>query len=593
MRRRRLLWQLYWPFLLITALALTAAMLYAEKFLTHFYTQRSTLAMESRARMIESQIADTFVRGNMEELDALCKRLGRAGSVRVTLILPSGRVVGDTEEYPAQMENHINRPEVLDALQGRTGAHTRYSATLRIAMRYVAIPIKQHDAVVAVLRLALSMESIDRAIAAVRRQFLAGGMIVICAAAVLIGMVSRRISGPLEEIKQGAERFASGDLVHKVPIPHWMEMAPVAQAMNQMAQELSERIRATTAERNEREAILSSMSEGVLAVDNQYQLLILNEAAVHLLGIAESLPEGRSLREVVRNAELLSFVERVLGGDDTLEGQMVLWEFNRDRYIQTRGTALRDLAGHRIGAVIVLNDVTHLRRLENMRKDFVANVSHELKTPITSIKGFIETLSDGAIHDPADAKRFLDIIARQTQRLNAIIDDLLMLSRIEQQTERSEIELQSGLLRPVIQAAVQLCEGKAAEKEISLQVNCPDTLAAQMNPALLEQAVVNLIDNAIKYSNPKSEVKIEAAGTNGTVTIRVVDFGCGIEPQYLSRLFERFYRVDKARSRKLGGTGLGLAIVKHIAQTHGGRVTVQSTPGKGSAFSIDLPGTAV
>ena len=589
MRKKRLLWQLFWPFLLITVLSLITVTGFAEKYLYQFYLERTTKTLESQARMIEGQMAQTYSQDKEATVDGLCKRLGQAGSVRVTVILPSGRVIGDTDENPAQMENHADRPEVIHALQGQVGANTRYSKTLNINMRYVAIPITQEDTVVAVLRLALSIESIDRATATLRRHILAGGAVVLFAAAVLIGMVSRRISGPLEDIKHGAERFATGDLDYKVPIPDWLEMAPVALAMNQMARELDERICVTVAERNERDAILSSMSEGVLAVDDRYNLLILNEAASRLMGITGSFPEGRGLQEVVRNVELLTFVERVLAGDEALEGQMVLREFQQDRYIQSRGTALRDTAGRRIGAVIVLNDVTQLRRLENVRRDFVANVSHELKTPITSIKGFIETLSDGAIHDPADTKHFLDIVARQTQRLNAIIDDLLMLSRIEQQTDRSEIELQTGPLRPVIQAAVQLCEGKAAEKEVSLQVSCQENLAARMNPALLEQAVVNLIDNAIKYSNPKGEVKIEAARTNGTVMIGVIDSGCGIEPQYLPRLFERFYRVDKARSRKQGGTGLGLAIVKHIAQAHGGRVAVESSPGKGSAFSIHLP----
>jgi two-component system phosphate regulon sensor histidine kinase PhoR len=589
MRKKRLVWQLFWPFLLITVMSLIAVTLYSEKYLYQFYLDRTTEAMESQARMIEPQVAQVFLGGNETALDELCKRIGRAGSVRITFILPSGRVLGDTDENPAQMENHADRPEVLKALQGQVGANTRYSKTLNINMRYVALPIIREEVVVAVLRLALSMESIDRATAMVRQQFLTGGAIVLAAAAVVIGLVSRRISVPLEDIKRGAERFAAGDLDHKVPVPEGLEMASVAQAMNQMARELDERIRTTVAERNERDAILSSMSEGVLAVDDRYNLLILNEAASRLMGIAGSFPEGRGLQEVVRNVELRLFVERVLAGDETFEGQMVLREFQQDRYIQSRGTALRDSAGRRIGAVVVLNDVTQLRLLENMRKDFVANVSHELKTPITSIKGFIETLSDGAIHDPADAKRFLDIVVRQTQRLNAIIDDLLMLSRIEQQTDRAEMESHTGALRPVIQAAVQLCEGKAAEKEVSLQVNCQENLTARMNAALLEQAVVNLIDNAIKYSNPKGEVKIEATRTNGTVMIRVIDTGCGIEPQYLPRLFERFYRVDKARSRKQGGTGLGLAIVKHIAQAHGGRVTVESAPGKGSSFSIHLP----
>jgi len=592
MLKKRLLWQLYWPFLLITVLSLLVVTLYSEQYLYRFYLERTTEAMESQARMIERQIAETYSPGDESAMDRLCKRLGQAGSVRITVILPSGRVMGDTLENPAQMENHADRPEVIHALQGQVGTNTRYSKTLNINMRYVAVPVMRDDAVIAALRLSQSIESIDRATATLRHHILAGGAVVVLAAAILIGMVSRRISGPLEDIKHGAERFATGDLNHKIPIPDWQEMTPVAKAINQMARQLDERIRVTMAERNKLDAILSSMSEGVLAVDDQINLLILNDAASRLLECHGPIRSGRPLWEIVWNTELLAFVERVLAGEDNLEGQMVQWEGRQDRHFQARGAVLRDSAGRRIGAVVVLNDVTQLRRLENMRRDFVANVSHELKTPITSIKGFIETLSDGAIHDPADAKRFLDIVSRQTQRLNAIIDDLLMLSRIEQQTDRAEMELQTGALRPVIQAAVQLCEGEAAEKEVSLQVSCQENLAARMNPALLEQALVNLIDNAIKYSNPKAEVKIEAEKTDETVTIRVVDSGCGIEPQNLPRLFERFYRVDKARSRKQGGTGLGLAIVKHIAQAHGGRVTVESALGKGSAFSIHLPAGA-
>lgn len=588
MGKKRLLWQLYWPFFVITVVALVAITLVAEKYLYDHSIERTTQSLQSRARMIEESVVSAMA-GPEGAVDALCKRLGKAASVRVTVLLPSGKVVGDSEEIPSQMENHGYRPEILAAMRGQVGAATRYSPTLNIPMRYVAIPIVQGDSVMGILRVAVSIESINQAVALIRRHFWVGGAIVLVTAAVLIGMVSRRISGPLEEIKQGAERFTAGELEYRVPIPKWLEMAPVARAMNQMARELNERIRATVAERNERDAILSSMSEGVLAVDDQDNLLILNEAACRLLGISEPPAAGRSLWEVARNIHLQTFVERILAGEETLEGQLILWEFQQERNIQARGTALRDMSGRRIGAVVVLNDMTQLRKLEIIRKDFVANVSHELKTPITSIKGFIETLSDGAIHDPADAKRFLDIVSRQTQRLNAIIDDLLMLSRIEQQADQSEMELQTGPLRPVIQAAVQLCEGKAAEKEISLEVICQDPLTARMNAALLEQAVVNLIDNAIKYSNPKSQVRIDAAKSNGTIMIRVIDNGCGIEAEHLPRLFERFYRVDKARSRKLGGTGLGLAIVKHIAQAHGGRVTVESAPGKGSTFSILLP----
>jgi two-component system phosphate regulon sensor histidine kinase PhoR len=238
--------------------------------------------------------------------------------------------------------------------------------------------------------------------------------------------------------------------------------------------------------------------------------------------------------------------------------------------------------------LIVLHDVTHLRRLELVRRDFVANVSHELKTPITSIKGFVETLLAGAIREPENAENFLRIVARQTERLNEIIDDLLSLSRIEKDAERGQIFLTTQRIKGVLAAAIEVCEPKAQERNINVLLDCPDDLRARVNAPLLEQAVVNLVDNAIKYSEKDREVRVEAERSGREVMVRVRDQGSGIAPEHLPRLFERFYRVDSGRSRQFGGTGLGLAIVKHIAQAHGGKVTVQSTPGKGSIFSLHL-----
>jgi two-component system phosphate regulon sensor histidine kinase PhoR len=274
-----------------------------------------------------------------------------------------------------------------------------------------------------------------------------------------------------------------------------------------------------------------------------------------------------------------------------VEGDIVLHD-EQQRFLQAHGTLLRDAGGHDIGALIVLNDVTRLRRLETVRRDFVANVSHELKTPITAVKGCVETLLDGALADPAAGRRFLDIIARQAERLNAIVDDLLALSRIEQEAEKQEIPLRRGPLREVAQAAIQSCTVGAAARDIRIDLDCPDAPTAKINPPLLEQALVNLIDNAVKYSESGSRVLVEIRRKDREVRIRIRDWGCGIPREHLPRLFERFYRVDKARSRKVGGTGLGLAIVKHIAQAHGGRVEVESTPGVGSVFTLVLAGEA-
>jgi len=334
------------------------------------------------------------------------------------------------------------------------------------------------------------------------------------------------------------------------------------------------------------------MVEGVVAVDRDERVLTINLAAGRLLAVATGGVEGRLIQEVVRNPELHQFIERTFGSTQPVEGDIVLLTDEAvgegRRFLQVHGTLLRDAHGESIGAVVVLNDVTRLRRLENLRREFVANVSHELKTPITSIKGFVETLLDGAIEQPEDARRFLGIIARHADRLHSIVEDLLSLSRIEQGVERGEIPLESNPVRPSVQAAIQACQMRADEKNITVRLNVAEDVRAWTNPPLLEQAVVNLVDNAIKYSEPDKQVLVEAAATGGEVYLIVKDEGCGIEAEHLDRIFERFYRVDSGRSRSLGGTGLGLAIVKHIAQAHGGRVSVESTPGQGSTFTIHL-----
>jgi two-component system phosphate regulon sensor histidine kinase PhoR len=260
-----------------------------------------------------------------------------------------------------------------------------------------------------------------------------------------------------------------------------------------------------------------------------------------------------------------------------------------DLTLQAHGNPLRDSRGTSMGTLIVLFDVTNLRRLERTRKDFVANVSHELKTPITSIKGFVETLLAGTLREPENAENFLHIIAKQTNRLDEIINDLLSLSRIEQETARGQIILATEKIPGVLQGAMQVCEAKAVAKNIQLTLDCPDQLQARVNAPLLEQALVNLVDNAIKYSEANSTVQVGAERFDSELIIQVKDQGRGIEKEHLPRLFERFYRIDAGRSRKIGGTGLGLAIVKHIAQAHGGTVKVESSPGKGSTFSLHLP----
>ncbi|MBW2144622.1 MAG: PAS domain-containing protein, partial [Deltaproteobacteria bacterium] len=481
----------------------------------------------------------------------------------------------------------MDRPEVMQAIRGEVSLSTRYSLTLRKNMMYVGVPIKSHSDIIGVLRSSSPMTSIDGTIKRIQIKIWIGGVFIAIFAAVISLIICRRISLPIEEIRKGAERFTRGDFQYRLPVYESEEIGSLSETMNQMANELNERINTITRHRNELEAVFSSMVEGVLAVDTDECIISMNHAASRFFECESKEIQGRSIQEVIRNTELQKFVRSVLSGKKQIEKDIVLFS-GTERVVNAHGTALHDAAGDSIGALIVLNDVTQLRKLETIRRDFVANVSHEIKTPITAIKGFVETLRDGATKTPEQTERFLEIIDKHAKRLEAVIEDLLNLSRIEQNSEKN-IDLSETIVADVLENSVQLCRDKANAKKIGIEISCHDDISVKMEPRLFEQALVNLLDNAIKYSDEGSDILLTATQAEHEVVIGVRDHGCGIEKKHITRLFERFYRVDKARSRKLGGTGLGLSIVKHIAQAHGGKVSVESSPEMGSTFKIHLP----
>jgi len=587
-KKKRLLWQLYPTYLLVTLISLLAATWFATRTLKHFFLEQSASDLEARARLIESQVLDYLSPVDAAAIDRLCKKMGGHTTTRITVILPSGRVIGDSEKDPAGMDNHVDRPEVIEVLRGAVGMSTRYSRSIEKDMMYVGIPLKKNSRIIGVLRTSVALTPIDEALESIQMKIAVGGLLIAVLAAILSLLVSRRISRPIEEIRKGAECFTRGEFDCRLPVFDSEELGSLSETMNQMAVELQERIQTMREQRNELEAVLSSMVEGVIALDKDERIISMNQAAGERFQVDSSNIQGRTIQEVVRNIDLQNFVKGALLSEGPLEQDIVLYA-DGDRVLNGHSTVLNDARGRRMGALIVLNDVSRLRRLENIRRDFVANVSHEIKTPITAIKGFVETLRDGAINESEDAERFLAIIEKHVDRLDAIIEDLLSLSRIEQEEERGEIVLEEGYIKDVLLTATQVCQVKATQKNIRIQLDCGEALRARLNPPLLEQAVVNLLDNAIKYSNTDGEIYVEAKEIDSEIVIKVRDQGCGIEKEHLSRLFERFYRVDKARSRKLGGTGLGLAIVKHITQAHGGHVTVESTPGKGTTFSLHIP----
>jgi len=585
MSRRRLLWQMYPSLLVISILALVAVAMYAGSSLRSFYLERTFFDLETRARLVEMQINERIPADERVMIDSLCKKFGLETATRFTVILPSGEVVGDSDEDPLQMENHGARLEIVEAFGGETGTSTRYSNTLQTTMAYVAIPVRSGDRTIGVVRAALPTTFIDDALNEIIRRILLAGLVVAALVALVSLFVSRRITRPLEQLRHGARRFARGDLEQKLAVHASEEIAVLAETMNSMAAQLDQRIKTITRQRNEQEAILSSMVEGVMAVDRDEKIININRVAARFFNVEPGQVRNRILHEVIRNTALQQLVVQILETNSQVEGEIVVIN-GMSRFLQVSGGMLRDAEGEGIGAVIVLNDITRVRDLESMRRDFVANVSHELRTPITSIAGFIETLLDGALDNPDDARRFLQIISKQADRLNAIIKDLLSLSYIEQ---APEIKFVTADVSGVVETAMQTCMASADAKGVKLVPDLEEGIVASISPPLLEQAVVNLIDNAVKYSFENGRVEVRVRRRDRDIVVEIKDFGCGIAKEHLPRIFERFYRVDKARSRDLGGTGLGLAIVKHIALAHGGEVTVDSKPDEGSLFSIVIP----
>ena len=586
--KKRLIYQLFPSYLLITLVSLVAVSWYALSFTHNFFMERTEVDLELSGRMLEKQISRLLSPLDARAIDQLCKDTAGETVNRVTVILPDGRVVGDSEEMPDNMENHLDRVEIREAYGGGVGVSVRYSETLQKNMMYVALPLVVDQRLAGVLRTSIAVTAVDERIGGIRMSIFIGALLIALLASGVSWYVSKRIITPIERMRDGAERFAAGDLLHRLEAPATMEFSALAESMNQMAVQLQQRLDELTSQRKNTEAVLASMREGVIATDMDQLVISINPAAARMFGVPMTTGSGRNILEIIRNHDFQELMNQSLSSGDNLERDIVYHQ-GGERTFSIHCTPLVDLQQKRIGALVVISDVTQLRRLENMRRDFAASVSHEIKTPLTAIKGFVETLATGSLDDSGETRRFLEIIDRHVNRLVTIIEDLMQLSRIERQDEIQQIGLEECRVMDVLNTAIGLCKEAIQEKEIDIQLVCKEELSGFFDATLLEQAAVNLLDNAVKYSPEKSTVRIEARNARGEIQILVQDQGMGIARKHLSRLFERFYRVDKARSRKLGGTGLGLAIVKHIAQAHGGTVSVESELERGSTFTLHLP----
>ncbi|MDD5305989.1 MAG: ATP-binding protein [Deltaproteobacteria bacterium] len=518
-----------------------------------------------------------------ERMDPIADRLGHATSARVTIMAPDGTVVGDSEVDASalrRLENHADRPEVRAAHRRGTGVARRYSTTLATDMLYVALPLGP-DRSGGTVRLATPLTKVDQAISRLRLVFLVSGLVALVFAALMSALASHLFVRTLRSLVAYARRMAEGGAREVVAPSSKDEIGVLAGSLNRLAEDLEAQVRALATERDRFEAVLEGMSEAVLALDEAGRITLVNRAALELLGL-EGPPLGRTLLEVVRAPELHELVASSRAGR-VGSAEIDLFGLPPRRILAR--SARQKASG---GTVVVMHDVTELRRLETMRRDFVANVSHELRTPVAVIRANAETLLDGALGDPEAARGFLESLHRNAERLTRLIADLLDISRIE--AGQYPLKPDAVALADATRRALEAMERAAADKRIALESEVPGDLAVVADARALEQVLANLLDNAIKYTQEDGHVNVRARAVDGRVRVEVVDDGPGVEPKHRERLFERFYRADPGRSREMGGTGLGLAIVKHLVLAMGGEVGMESVEPRGSCFWFVLPG---
>lgn len=585
----RIQWRIAASYVLLIAVALLALGVYLAYYLRQEQLHQLEMDLRSQALIIAQQVAPQLQRGDASQIDAFAKRVGRAADVRITIIDRTGRVLGDTDHDPTTMDNHLSRPEVRQALASGFGESMRHSRTLDRDLLYVAVPIGSGGDTLGVARVAMPTSDVQASLNRVVTVVGAATAIAIVLAILLALVVARATTSNIARLTSAARSMAAGQLHQRIEIDGRDETSELASAFNEMAQSLDSYISTISRERERMSAVLSYMADSLLITNGRGEVQAMNRAAEQLLGVREQDVRGRSVMAVIRDHELAGLVRRALEmqGPVRLPRLLELGGDGNRRLIDALASPIPGENGTGSQVLLLLRDVTELRRAETIRQEFVANVSHELRTPVAALKSLVETLEEGALEDEEVARDFLARMHVEVDKLAQLIEELLELSRIE--SGRVELRIQPVNLVEVVRAGVERLRPQAERQGVLLEVlpQRPE-IAAMADPERIQQVVINLVHNAIKFTPPGGSITVHIYPSGREVAVAVEDTGVGIEPELLDRLFERFFKVDRARSA--GGTGLGLAIAKHLVLAHRGRIWAESEGvGKGARFTFTLP----
>jgi two-component system phosphate regulon sensor histidine kinase PhoR len=574
--KKSIFFKVFGGYVILLLLLAVVFLLFSFSTIKRHYMDTLAQELENVGRTLDVRIFDYLDRNRLPDLETFLQEHGKKIGARLTVIDPEGVVKADSELDPAAMEGHRFRPEISEALSGRVGRSLRYSSTLKAQMLYVALPLDRSGRVEGVLRLSLFVRDIDILLKAIRRDIGQAVGIIILLSIVGAFIFSRSLTHPMRQLIRASRQVAAGDFTARVRVRSSDEWKDLAVSFNSMTTEVKTLFDDLRKRKEELDNIMASMQEGLLVLDRTGKIRLANQSAKDLIG--QEAVEGKYFWEVVRMTPFVELIRRVKEEKKTRIEEVLFGE----KSILCRAAFLPA----QDGVVVTLDDITEMQNLARIKKDFVLNVAHELRTPLTAIKGYAETLEDEA---GDRGRQYVLTIIRHTDRLIRVVEDLISLATLEEKGVAFETEKID--LKEIAENVVKIFEPRAKEKNLDLRLEAADLPPVEGDAFRLEQMLVNLIDNAVKYTE-KGSIRVGLKKEPGGVAIEVVDTGIGILEDDLGRVFERFYVVDKSRSRKAGGTGLGLSIVKHIVILHGGRIDLKSTPGVGSTFRVFLPSGA-